>query len=166
MFKYNIIGVLLMCLVSLLPTPAYAHGKVDRVVVRKSEREMDLMSKNEIVRSYRISLGANPVGHKIQEGDERTPEGRYTIDYRNPKSRYHLALHISYPDAEDNKRAKAKHLRPGGMIMIHGSPNSWGWAESLLKASDWTNGCIAVSNAEIDEIWTLVKDGTPIVIQP
>jgi murein L,D-transpeptidase YafK len=166
MLKSHAIGVLLMCLIPLLPVPAHAQGKVDRVVVRKSEREMDLISKNRTVRSYRISLGANPLGHKQQEGDERTPEGRYTIDYRNPKSRYHRALHISYPNAEDNKRAKAKNLRPGGMIMIHGSPNNWGRAESLLKGRDWTNGCIAVSNAEIDEIWTLVKDGTPIVIQP
>jgi murein L,D-transpeptidase YafK len=134
---------------------------VDRVVVRKSQREMLLVSGDSVVRSYRVALGRDPVGRKEHEGDGRTPEGRYTIDRRNPKSKYHLSLHISYPAEADWARARSRGLEPGGDIMIHG-----------LKpgvdhpASDWTQGCIAVTNPEIEEIWELVADGTPVEILP
>ncbi len=146
--------------------PAVAKEKVDQVVVKKKAREMLLMSEGTVVRSYTVSLGGNPVGHKVKQGDARTPEGRYVIDYRNPYSNYHLSLHISYPDARDRQRAKSLGVDPGGMIMIHGAPNGWRWPGNLLKLSDWTNGCIAVSNTEIEEIWEFVKDGTPIEIHP
>lgn len=135
--------------------------RVDRIVVQKSRREMLLLSGDSVVRSYRVALGRDPVGHKRQEGDGRTPEGRYTIDRRNPRSKYHLALHISYPNPADLDRARAQAVDPGGDIMIHG-----------LKpgvdhpAADWTQGCIAVTNAEMDEIWGLVADGTPVEILP
>jgi len=135
--------------------------RVDRVVVHKARRELLLLSGESVVRSYRIALGRDPVGHKQREGDGRTPEGRYTIDRRNPQSRYHLSLHLSYPDETDRARAHAQGVDPGGDIMIHG-----------LKpgvdhpASDWTQGCIAVTDAEMDEIWTLVPDGVPVEILP
>src|SRR5262249_25609436 len=112
-----------------------------------------------ILRSYRVALGREPVGHKLCEGDGRTPEGRYVIDGRNPKSRYYLSLHISYPNAEDVARAKAAGIEPGGDIMIHGL------RDGTLREGDWTQGCIAVTDEEMDEIWALVPDGTEILIE-
>jgi len=113
-----------------------------------------------ILRQYRIALGRDPIGHKQCEGDGRTPEGRYTIDRRNPKSKYHLSLHISYPNADDVARAQAAAVEPGGDIMIHGLK------DGELRDGDWTQGCIAVTNEEMEEIWGLVPDGTVIVIEP
>jgi murein L,D-transpeptidase YafK len=134
--------------------------RANQIVVHKSRREMLLLRGHSILRSYRISLGRDPVGHKLQEGDGRTPEGRYTIDRRNPKSKYHLSLHISYPEAHDIARAHEAGVEPGGDIMIHGLQ------DGQTDPSDWTQGCIAVSNEAMDEIWDLVPDGTPIEILP
>jgi murein L,D-transpeptidase YafK len=120
-----------------------------------------LLSGESVVRSYRVALGRNPLGHKEREGDGRTPEGRYTVDGRNPKSKYHLALHLSYPNAMDAERAKARGLDPGCDIMIHGLKPGVEHPES-----DWTQGCIAVTDAEMDEIWGLVADGTRVEINP
>ena len=131
-----------------------------RIVVHKARREMILLSGESILRQYRIALGPNPTEHKLQEGDGRTPEGSYVIDYRNSRSKYHLSLHISYPDANDIARAQDAGVDPGGDIMIHGLK------DSTPTAGDWTQGCIAVTNQEMDEIWNLVPDGTPIVIEP
>jgi murein L,D-transpeptidase YafK len=135
--------------------------RVDRVVVHKSRREMLLLSGESIVRSYRVALGREPVGHKQREGDGRTPEGRYTIDRRNPNSKYHLSLHISYPSPADVDRARAQSLDPGCDIMIHGLKPGVAHPQT-----DWTQGCIAVTDSEMDEIWTLVADYTPIEILP
>jgi len=117
-------------------------------------------------KEYEISLGDNPIGHKQQQGDERTPEGQYIIDYRNPDSSYHLSLHITYPDAQDIAHAKTLGVSPGGEIFIHGLPNGMGALGAGFKNRDWTDGCIAVNNREIEEIWNLVKNGTPIEIRP
>jgi murein L,D-transpeptidase YafK len=135
--------------------------EVNRVVVHKARREMLLLHGESVVRSYRIALGRDPAGHKLQEGDGRTPEGRYTIDRRNPKSAYHLSLHISYPNEADRSQAQARGVEPGCDIMIHGLPNG-----GMVRAGDWTQGCIAVTDAEIEEIWRLVADGTEIEIHP
>ena len=115
---------------------------------------------------YAISLGAAPEGHKTREGDEKTPEGRYRIDWRNAKSIAHLSLHISYPDADDSAAAAARGESPGGAIMIHGMLNGWGWLGGLHRRWDWTNGCIAVTDAEAEDIYAMVPDGTPILITP
>lgn len=139
---------------------------VNKVVVYKAKRLMQLMSEDKVVKEYSISLGDNPIGHKVQQGDERTPEGDYVIDYRNTQSRYRLSLHISYPNEQDKANAKKLGVSPGGDIMIHGSPNKFSWSESILQNMDWTDGCIAVTNDEIDEIGRLVKNGTPIRINP
>ncbi len=139
---------------------------VDKVIVLKSARKMQLLAANKVVRDYSIALGDNPKGHKQEEGDERTPEGLYTIDYRNPQSRYHLSLHINYPNAQDKQSAAERGVSPGGNIFIHGMPNHLGWLGALANNIDWTDGCIAVSNADIEEIWALVKNGTPIEIKP
>lgn len=134
--------------------------QVDRIVVHKSLREMLLLSGESIVRSYRVALGREPVGRKEREGDCRTPEGRYTIDRRNPNSNYHLALHISYPNAADLDRARSLGVDPGGDIMIHGLK------PGVDHPADWTVGCIAVTDSEIEELWRLVPDGTPVDILP
>jgi murein L,D-transpeptidase YafK len=141
-----------------------AGTKADRLLVDKSERVLIAYSGNrEIVRYRNIRFGDAPTRHKQFEGDERTPEGRYTISGRNPKSAYHLSLRISYPNAADRAFAKAKGRSPGGDIFIHGQPNVW---PGPPIARDWTDGCIALSNAEIKQLWDIVPDGTPITIRP
>jgi len=134
--------------------------RADQIIVNKSRREMLLLRGSSILRSYRVVLGREPLGHKEREGDGRTPEGSYVIDRRNPKSRYYLSLHISYPNAEDQAHAAELGVDPGGDIMIHGQK------DGQPREEDWTQGCIAVTDAEMDEIWSLVSDGTPIQINP
>ncbi|WP_242470969.1 L,D-transpeptidase family protein [Thiocystis violacea] len=161
---------------SILPYPGSAPAKTerpfdppkpgmaDRLVVRKSERRLYLMRGEQALRTYGIALGFRPDGHKRHEGDGRTPEGHYRIDRRNDRSRYRKSLRISYPNTRDVRRARFRGQSPGGLIMIHGQPNARGGAEPL--AGDWTQGCIAVSNRAIDEIWSLTALGTPIEILP
>ena len=142
-------------------------GYADQVVVKKSQRRLQLLNRGQVIREYRIALGDNPNGHKIQEGDERTPVGDYILDWRNPNSQYHRSIHISYPNQQDLAVAQALGVNPGGMVMLHGLPN--GIRSPSVRAEyqrrDWTNGCIAVQDHEIDEIWSMVRDGTPIRIQ-
>lgn len=140
--------------------------KADKVLVKKTERKLFLMKRDEVLKSYDISLGKNPVGSKQREGDSKTPEGKYFLDYRNPESSYHLSLHISYPDKTDLMRADSNGYSAGGDIMIHGKPNFFGWVPFVYDKTDWTDGCIAVSNTEIEEIWNAVDDGTVIEIFP
>lgn len=139
-------------------------GMADRVVVKKAERRLYLMRGDQPLRTYAIALGFRPEGSKRLEGDGRTPEGRYVLDRRNPRSSYRKSLHLSYPNARDRLRAHTRGGRPGGMIMIHGQPK--GHRGEKPKEGDWTFGCIAVSNPAIDEIWLLTADGTPIEILP
>jgi murein L,D-transpeptidase YafK len=140
--------------------------RADKVVVIKHRRILQLLWKGRVVRTYRVALGGNPKGHKVEEGDSRTPEGTYTIDHHFPKSSFHKALHISYPNDEDKKRAKEKGVDPGGQIEIHGLGFTMAWAGPRHAKWDWTAGCIAVTNKEIDEIYRAVPDGTPIEIMP
>ena len=141
-------------------------AQVDLVRVDKSERRMELLEKGVVIRHYKIALGDAPIGHKQKEGDERTPEGRYILDYRNPNSSYFKSLHVSYPNKQDLATAKAKGVDAGGMIMIHGQRNSFGWASAITQRMDWTNGCMALNNEDMQEVWDLVKTGTPIEILP
>lgn len=124
------------------------------------------MAHGQVIRTYRVALGGTPVGAKEQQGDHKTPEGHYILDRRNPKSQFYKAMHISYPNEQDRRKAKKKGTSPGGDIMIHGLPNGMGSLGAAHRAVDWTDGCIAVTNSEIDEIWELVADGTPIEIKP
>lgn len=140
--------------------------QADHVVVEKSARTLALMKQGKVIKTYKVSLGREPVGPKEKAGDSRTPEGNYILDWRNPHSKFHLALHISYPKAGEKTRAERGGYAPGGDIMIHGRPRWTGWIRALYKDRDWTDGCIAVSNAEIEEIWKAVPDGTPITILP
>jgi murein L,D-transpeptidase YafK len=139
--------------------------RIDKVLVLKSKREMYLLSNGNIVKAYKIALGDNPIGHKVKEGDERTPEGIYTLDWRNNKSSCYKSIHISYPNTDDINNSKKLRVSPGGSIMIHGLHPSIKWLGNLHSRYDWTNGCIAVSNDEMDEIWNLIKYGTPIEIR-
>lgn len=139
---------------------------ISKVRVHKTDRRLELLAGAEVVRSYRISLGRNPVGHKVAEGDSRTPEGMYTLDFRNPNSDFFRSIRISYPNERDRKLAEAWGLDPGGNIMIHGLPNEAGDLAFAYTGLDWTEGCIAVTNEEMNEIWELVDVGTPILILP
>jgi murein L,D-transpeptidase YafK len=139
---------------------------VDRVVVKKTERRMYLMHGGSVVRSYHVVLGLSPVGQKERSGDFRTPEGSYRLDARNPRSDYFLSIKVSYPNQEDLRRARARHWDTGGSIMIHGLPNLMKHDPDYYLSHDWTDGCIAVSNADMVEIWMLVPDSVPIDIDP
>ena len=137
---------------------------VDKVFVDKSERILKLLSKDTVVKSYRIALGDSPIGHKQQQGDQRTPVGYYTLDYKNENSIAHRSIHVSYPNAADKARAKSRGVNPGGDIMIHGQMNGFGHLAWLNQKRDWTDGCIAVTDDEMDEIMAAVKVGTTIEI--
>ncbi|MBV5308818.1 L,D-transpeptidase family protein [Chromatium okenii] len=143
-------------------------GPIDKVVVRKAARQLELHSRGRIAHKYHIALGGSPIGHKYREGDQRTPEGNYVFNWRKPNSQFYKAIHISYPNARDQENSRNLGYKPGGMIMLHGLP-TYIQSESMRKQylnRDWTHGCIAVQNHEIDEIWKLVPDGTPIQILP
>jgi murein L,D-transpeptidase YafK len=160
--------IILTAIFIQLASSAWGNAKLplaESVLIDKSQRKMWLIASGQRYREYSISLGDDPIGHKEQEGDEKTPEGNYSIDYRNPESSYHLSLHINYPKKEDEDNAKIKDLDPGGNIFIHGLPNGLELPHGEYKGRDWTDGCIAVDNRDIEEIWVLVKDGTPIEIR-
>jgi len=138
----------------------------DSLVAEKGARLLHLYSRGEVVKSYRIALGFNPAGAKLRQGDGKTPEGRYSISERNPQSSYHLSLRISYPDKKDRNRAGKAGVSPGGDIFIHGWPDSVVRKHASPPAGDWTLGCIAVTNDEIEELWKAVPVGTPVIIYP
>ncbi|MET1757186.1 L,D-transpeptidase family protein [Novosphingobium sp. RD2P27] len=148
----------------LEPAPAEQSApRVDLLRARKAARTLEVWSAGRLVRTIRgIQLGWQPIGPKRFEGDGKTPEGRYVVDWRNPRSAYHLSLHISYPDSRDVAFARARGSSPGGMIMIHGQPNG----VSGRVPGDWTDGCIALSDAEIELLWDIVPDGTAIEVTP
>jgi len=146
--------------------PLPADARADRILIEKSSGMMTLFRDGRPLRAYLVAFGRGSLAPKAREGDGRTPEGRYRIDRRNVQSRYHRALHISYPEPRDVAAAQSRGVSPGGDIMIHGLPNGLGWLGSLHRMVDWTAGCIAVTNAEIEEIWRVVPDGTAIEIRP
>lgn len=139
---------------------------VDHIVVKKGDRKMFLFNEGRLVKYYPISLGDNPIGHKVQQGDERTPEGRYKLTHKNAQSRFYRSIHVDYPNAEDRKKAKLMGVHPGGQIKIHGLPNKQKYPTDVYLGMNWTNGCIAVSNKAMDELWSAVKFNTPIEILP
>jgi lipoprotein-anchoring transpeptidase ErfK/SrfK len=148
------------------PTRALADIAIDKVLVIKSAHRLELMSHGEPVKAYKISLGKQPRGPKLAEGDRRTPEGFYWLDWRKTSDRFNLAMHVSYPNIDDAARARREGTSPGGMIMIHGTPISDDYPEWYFASLDWTDGCIAMNNADMREVWSLVKDGTMIEIRP
>ncbi|MDY0250101.1 MAG: L,D-transpeptidase family protein [Pseudomonas sp.] len=163
-----------MCVALFLLLPALGYASqsnshinppVDKVLVVKSERALHLMRRGEVIKSYRVSLGKK-MGAKEYEGDQRTPEGLYWINWRKHSDNYNLAMHISYPNAKDLKRSEKIGLPPGGMIMLHGTPTDEEYPEWFFNTLDWTEGCIALTNADMQEVWKTVKDGTLIEIRP
>jgi murein L,D-transpeptidase YafK len=139
---------------------------VDKVVVHKAERKLELLQRGTVVRTYKVALGLNPIGTKERSGDFRTPEGVYRLVRRNPRSDYFLSMQVSYPNDADLKHARRNHWDTGGSIMIHGLPNQLKHDPSYYENVDWTDGCIAVSNSDMLEIWLLTPDNAPIEILP
>ncbi|MGA2350377.1 MAG: L,D-transpeptidase family protein [Terracidiphilus sp.] len=158
--------VLLVLADTLQAEPQTAPQKADAILILKKDHLMELLAGGKVIRTYKVALGQGGLAPKAREGDARTPEGHYVIDSRNAASHYHRALHVSYPDAEDRKRAAKLGVSPGGSIMIHGLPSGEGWIGAAHRLHDWTLGCIAVTDQEIDEIWSLVPIGTPVEIRP
>jgi murein L,D-transpeptidase YafK len=140
--------------------------QADKIVIIKSARSMTLFSGGKVLKTYKVALGSAPVGPKRVEGDHKTPEGDYVIDARNSHSQFHLSLHISYPSAADRERSRSVGQSPGGAIMIHGLAKPFAYLGPLHRQTDWTDGCIAVTNTEIEEIWKLVPVGTRVEIRP
>lgn len=144
--------------------PGSAHA--DKVLVLKKEHALELLDHGKVLKKYEVALGSDPVGPKTQRGDHKTPEGLYILDHRNEHSQFYRSIHLSYPNSTARARAQKLGVAPGGDIVIHGLPNGYGWIGSGHRAKDWTDGCVAVTNEEMDEIWRIVSDGTPIEITP
>ena len=140
--------------------------RADHVVVRKKDRTLELLSQGKMIKTYKVALGGDPVGPKTRQGDHKTPEGLYVLDSRNSHSQFYKSIHISYPSARDRSLARQRGFSPGGDVYIHGLPNGYGAIGSAHRLRDWTDGCVAVTNEEIDQIWKAVPDGTPIEIKP
>jgi murein L,D-transpeptidase YafK len=143
-----------------------ADARADKVVVSKKDHTLELFDHGKLLKKYKVALGGELTGRKGRQGDHRTPEGFYVLDRRNEHSQFYRSLHISYPNAEDRARAQKAGVNPGGDIMVHGLPNGYGWIGGRHRLRDWTDGCIAVTNEEMDEIWRTVPNGTPIEIRP
>jgi murein L,D-transpeptidase YafK len=140
--------------------------RADLVVVLKKQRTLQLLRDGRVIKTYKVALGGDPVGPKKRQGDHKTPEGIYVLDSRNAQSQFHKSIHISYPNARDRATARRQGVLPGGDVFVHGLPNGYGWVGAGHRAKDWTDGCIAVTNEEIEEIWSAVADGAPIEIRP
>ena len=158
------LGVLLLVFLSAA-FPA-SERKATRVLVLKKDHKMQLFAGESVIKTYTVAIGRGGLAQKQRQGDHLTPEGLYQIDHRNKNSRFYRSLHVPYPNEADRERARKLGVEPGGDIMIHVVKNGLGWIGSLHRAIDWTDGCIAVTDAEMDEIWNLVPDGTPVEIDP
>jgi murein L,D-transpeptidase YafK len=159
-------AVWVCCGLGLAQTAAPANLHADRVVVLKKERTLQLLRQGKVIKTYNIALGGDPVGLKTRQGDHRTPEGVYVLDFRNAHSQFYKSIHISYPSERDRAQARKKGVSPGGDVFVHGLPKGYGFLGASHRLHDWTDGCVAVTNEEIDEIWLAVADGTPIEIRP
>src|SRR5210317_766790 len=161
--------IFILALFALL-VPAFMQASefpvADRVVIEKGARQLHLMQDGKAFRTFKIALGIRPQGDKKQEGDSKTPEGKYTLDRRNPNSEFFLSIHVSYPNSADRREAAKLGVNPGGAIMIHGQPNVPSRSEAYYRTQDWTNGCIAVSNSDMIDIWLMTGENTPIEIRP
>ena len=174
--KFVLLALISLIFTSLLSVSAITYAKnvtkqpistnviIDKVFVDKSERVLKLLSDDKVIQTYHIALGDSPAGHKRQEGDERTPTGSYKLDYKNEKSSYYRSIHVSYPNAADKAQARKRGVSPGGDIMIHGQKNGFGHLAAITQQRDWTDGCIAVTNDEMDEIMAVYKAGMAIEI--
>lgn len=151
---------------TISPVLASEFPVADKVLVEKGKRQLHLLKDNQPFRTFKIALGVDPLGDKEQEGDQKTPEGLYHLDQRNPQSDFFLSIRISYPNSTDRSEAKRKGRDPGGQIMIHGQPNVPRYSSAYYSKEDWTNGCIAVSNSDMIDIWLMTPNNVPIEIVP
>lgn len=164
----RLLGKCLLIVLLVISQTAYgkAAQKADAVLVIKGDKRLYLMNKGEPFASLPVTFGGRPEGHKQQRGDQRTPEGSYILDYKNVNSRFYKSIHISYPNFQDRKLASELGVSPGGDIMIHGQTNGWEWAAPIVQLFSWTDGCIALTNKDMDLVWAAVNPGTPIEIRP
>jgi murein L,D-transpeptidase YafK len=161
-----VLAVLSLSALGLAQAAAGTALHADRVLVLKKERTLQLLSRGKVIKSYKVALGGNPIGPKTRQGDHKTPEGVYVLDRRNAHSQFHRAIHISYPNERDRAEARKLGVSPGGDVFVHGLPNGYGFVGASHRLKDWTDGCVAVTDEEIEEIWRAVPDGTPIEIRP
>jgi murein L,D-transpeptidase YafK len=158
--------VLLLSAVATAQTTSTLTLYADHVLVLKKQRTLQLLHQGKVIKTYKIALGGDPIGPKTRQGDHKTPEGIYVLDSRNAHSHFYKSIHISYPNAQNRAAARKNGISPGGDIFVHGLPNGYGAIGAAHRLHDWTDGCIAVTDDEMDEIWRMVRDGTPIEIQP
>jgi murein L,D-transpeptidase YafK len=161
----TVLSASFLCALSTAQTAAKPPLHADRVIVLKKARTLQLLSQGKMVKTYKVALGGDPVGPKAKQGDHKTPEGIYVLDSRNAHSQFYKSIHISYPNLRDRAVARQKGVSPGGNVFIHGLPNGYGAIGAAHRLRDWTDGCIAVTDEEMDEIWSAVSDGTPIEIR-
>lgn len=164
-----VFGALLALLLSpRLPSQSISPAglRADRVLVLKKQRTLELLSEGKVIKTYKVALGGDPAGPKARQGDHKTPEGFYVLDFRNAHSQYYKSIHISYPNEQDRATARKAGVSPGGDVFVHGLPNGYAAVGAAHRLKDWTDGCIAVTDQEIDEIWKAVPDGTQIEIRP
>jgi len=168
MYRQALTTTMLVCTAVLAVGQSAATPvlRADRVLVLKKERSLQLMSEGEVLKRYRIALGGDPVGPKARQGDHKTPEGAYVLDSRNAHSHFYKSIHISYPNDRDRAAARRNGVPPGGDVYVHGLPNGYRWVGASHRLKDWTDGCIAVTDEEMDEIWAAVPNGTAIEIRP
>jgi murein L,D-transpeptidase YafK len=158
----SILGIMLLS----LPVLVLGDPNIDLIRVLKSEHKLQALSSDKVLYEFNVALGKNPQGHKLKEGDGKTPEGNYLLDHKNDRSSFYKAFHISYPNSIDIATAKASGVEPGGQIMVHGQKNGFAWLSLITQRFDWTNGCIALDNSDMDTLWAVVKEGTRIEIRP
>lgn len=162
----TVLSTIFLCALSMAQTAAKPALHADRVVVLKKERTLQLLNQGKVVMTYKVALGGNPVEPKARQGDHKTPEGIYVLDSRNAHSQFYKSIHISYPNTREREAARQKGVSPGGGVFVHGLPNGYGAIGAAHRLRDWTDGCIAVTDEEMDEIWSAVSNGTPIEIKP
>jgi murein L,D-transpeptidase YafK len=162
----NGLMVLLLCGPCFAQSTTLPKLHVDQVVVLKKARTLQLLSHGQVIKSYKVALGGNPIGPKTRPGDHKTPEGAYVLDFRNAHSQYYKSIHISYPNQHDRAEARKIGVSTGGDVFVHGLPNGYGLIGAAHRLKDWTDGCVAVTDEEMDEIWGIVSDGTLIEIKP
>ncbi|MGB0012146.1 MAG: L,D-transpeptidase family protein [Candidatus Sulfotelmatobacter sp.] len=163
---FTTLAAAFLIVISTAPSGHQIVLHADRIVVLKKERKLELLSHGKVIKIYKVALGGDPVGPKTRQGDHKTPEGTYVLDFRNSDSKFYKAIHISYPSQHDRALARHNGFSPGGDVFVHGLPNGYGAIGAAHRLKDWTDGCIAVTNEEIDEIWKAVPDGTEIEIKP
>jgi murein L,D-transpeptidase YafK len=162
----EVLKVFLCIILVSLSCVSHSQEIADYVLVEKSKHLLTLFKNGKSIATYHVVFGGNPVGHKEQEGDQKTPEGRYTLDSKNSNSTFTKAIHISYPNAADIAKAKSKGVSPGGVVMIHGQKNGFGWASFATQRINWTKGCVALSNEDMEKVWKSINVPTQIEIKP